>query len=504
MTTPRLVIVGDRPAVTDTVVDALARSGASVRHAPVGVGLAPDDADAVVAADPTLLDQLAANERLRGRLWPLLSGSITVEDLVLGGIPGWLPRVVEAAGYVITTDPVLRGALEQSVPAAARRTIDVNPERPDSVIIPLLKRAFPKPTALAARSAPLKVVVAGHDFNFLTAILRHLEFLPQVDLRLDYVPVFPRHDEEASRRLVEWADVAFCEWCSPVAVWYSRNTRPGQRLVIRLHRMELYNDWTEQVDMDNVDQVICVSPHYARLTLEKTGWPVAKVACIPNYVDAFDLDRPKLPEARFGIGVIGIVPARKRLDLAFDMLARLRRKDPRYTLFVKSKMPWDYPWNWRRQGERDSIRNLLGRVQATPALREAVVFDGHGPDVSAWLRKIGFVLSTSDDESFHVGPAEGMCSGAIPALLPWPGSDTIYDRRWIHDDVDAMARDIHHIAANGSWEPIRHAAKRQAEASFDIPVVATRFERVLVENLPANDLGTCLSVPLGEVGFGEI
>jgi glycosyltransferase involved in cell wall biosynthesis len=312
---------------------------------------------------------------------------------------------------------------------------------------------------------------------------------------MDHVAVFARHDEEASRHLVQWADVVFCEWCSPVAIWYSRNKRPGQRLVVRLHRMELYNDWTEHVDIDNVNQVVCVSPHYARLTLAKTGWPADKVVCIPNYVDAFDLDRPKLPGARFGIGFIGIVPARKRLDLAFDVLERLRRRDPRYTLFVKSKMPWDYPWNWRRKQERDSIRALLGRVQATPVLREAVVFDKHGPDVSAWLRKIGFVLSTSDDESFHVGPAEGMCSGALPSLLPWPGSETIYDRRWIHDDVDAMADDIH-STASGSWESLRRAAKRQAEASFDIPVVAALIERVLVEDLPVQGHEICLSVPL--------
>jgi malic enzyme len=30
----------------------------------------------------------------------------------------------------------------------------------------------------------------------------------------------------------------------------------------------------------------------------------------------------------------------------------------------------------------------------------------------------------------------------VPALLPWEGSDRIYDRRWIHDDPAAMAEAI--------------------------------------------------------------
>ena len=55
-------------------------------------------------------------------------------------------------------------------------------------------------------------------------------------------------------------------------------------------------------------------------------------------------DRRKLEGARHHLGVIGIVPARKRLDLALDVLEELRREDDRYLLFVKSSMPWDHWW----------------------------------------------------------------------------------------------------------------------------------------------------------------
>ena len=110
--------------------------------------------------------------------------------------------------------------------------------------------------------------------------------------------------------------------------------------------------------------------------------------------------------------MISIVPSRKRLDLALDVLEELRRDDDRYLLFVKSGMPWEHWWVWQHpERARRTTPSALRRVQRSPLLRDAVVFDDAGPDVPAWLRRVGFVLSTSDDESFHVAPAEGMASG---------------------------------------------------------------------------------------------
>ena len=47
------------------------------------------------------------------------------------------------------------------------------------------------------------------------------------------------HDVSTSESMAAWADVVICEWAGPNAVWYSRNKRPGQRLIVRLHRFEL-------------------------------------------------------------------------------------------------------------------------------------------------------------------------------------------------------------------------------------------------------------------------
>ena len=183
---------------------------------------------------------------------------------------------------------------------------------------------------------------------------------------------------------------------------------------------------------------------------------------MPNALDVAQLDRPKLDGARFHLGLVGIVPSRKRLDLALDVLEELRRDDDRYLLFVKSGMPWEHWWVWQNPAEREHYANALRRVQRSPLLRGAVVFDDAGPDVAAWLRRIGFVLSTSDDESFHVAPAEGMASRAVPVLRHWPGAETIYDMRWIHRGPAEMAAAVMALGNEGDWRAAGDDAHGQA------------------------------------------
>ena len=55
-------------------------------------------------------------------------------------------------------------------------------------------------------------------------------------------------------------DVIFCEWCSSNAIFYSINKKPNQKLIIRLHRWELYSVHFFKVKWENVDKVIFISP----------------------------------------------------------------------------------------------------------------------------------------------------------------------------------------------------------------------------------------------------
>ena len=407
-----------------------------------------------------MLNRTPAHEALLGVDYPLFAD--TEDDLV---------DAIEAS----TDEAIFRLAAERCRVAADGFTEERAVER----VRHLLDGLYPNAPALAGRTRPLRIVVASHDLKFFSRLLEQFQSMPELEIRVDAWPALDRHDPEQSRELNDWADVVICEWCGPNAVWYAKHKRTDQRLFIRLHRFELYRAWPEQLAIENVDRIICVSPSYAQLTLERTGWPEDKVSVIPNWVDVEQLDRTKLPGARFHLGMIGVGEARKRLDIALDVLEAIRRHDDRFILFAKTKMPWEYPWIWRRPGEIEQTQAALQRIQNAPRLQGAVVFDKFGPDVGTWLRRIGFILSTSDDESFHLSPAEGMASGAVPVIRNWPGADTIFDPMWIRGDATEMADTILETVDGERWEAAGEVAREQIRSSYSLERVVSAWTELL-------------------------
>ena len=140
------------------------------------------------------------------------------------------------------------------------------------------------------------------------------------------------------------------------------------------------------------------------------------------------------------------------------MLRELRARDRSYRLFVKGSSPWGLKWVEDRPEEVEYFAEIRRRLDEDPLLADAVTFDPPGPDVADWLQKIGWLLSTSDDESFHLSPAEGMASGAVPVVRPWPGADEVYDPEWVVDGAKAMAERI--VELNGDEESWRQAGSR--------------------------------------------
>jgi glycosyltransferase involved in cell wall biosynthesis len=380
---------------------------------------------------PVLLNRNRVHEELLGSDYPLFVS--TADDVV---------DAIEA----IARDPALRQlAIDRCRAAAEGFTLAAAAERLGTY----LDRVFPPVDRTRFGAATLKLGVASHDLKFFTRLLDYFRSVDGIEVRVDEWSALMEHDLRSTEQLASWADVVVCEWCAGNAIWFSEHKRPDQKLVVRLHRFELEAGFWRDVQIENVDTVVCVSPHYADLTRSTTNWPADVIRTVPNWVDEIDFDRTKLPGAIRNLGVVGMAPARKRLDRALDVLAALRRHDDRFTLFVKSKYPWDYWWIWNKTEERDHYEEALERVRRDPALRGAVVFDPFGPDVAGWLRKVGWVLSTSDDESFHLAPAEGMAARSLPAVYAWPGADTIYPQQWLHASADEMAEQILAVSNNG-------------------------------------------------------
>ncbi|MBO0806353.1 MAG: glycosyltransferase [Nocardiopsaceae bacterium] len=418
---------------------------------------------------PVILNRTPMHEQLLGADYPLFAAS--------------LDDVAEVAAAAASSPELFELAAARTAAAAAEFTLEKAADR----LRAYLSRAIEPPRS-GSPVKRLRLVIAGHDLKFFKPLIAYFNLQPGLEVRVDQWAGLGEHDEAASQELAEWADVVICEWCGPNAVWYSRHKRKGSRLLVHLHRFELYSHYPGQVRIGNVDQVICVSDHYARLTREHTGWPAAKVVTVPNPIDISQLDRAKLDGAQYYLGLVSIDSSRKRLDLALDILEELRRTDDRYLLSVKSRMPWEHWWVWQNPAERDHYSAALRRVQRSPLLRGAVVFDDAGPDVPAWLRRIGFVLSTSDDESFHVAPAEGMASRAVPVIRHWEGAETIYDKRWIRQTPAEMASLIASLSDPAEWRVAGQVAREQIQ-SFRLEAVCQAWHQLLTSDLEPGATG---------------
>ncbi|WP_307080102.1 glycosyltransferase [Arthrobacter pascens] len=325
------------------------------------------------------------------------------------------------------------------------------------------------------------VLIAGHDLKFASGLIAELNRRGH-RVVLDKWDDHNKHDEVVSQRLLADADTIFCEWTLGNAVWYSKNKLAHQRLVTRIHLQELFRPYLKNVSFDQVDEIVVVGQHILDLGVRDHGVPREIARVVPNAVDIESLRREKTADARFNLGFVGIVPARKRLDKALDVLSQLRNQDKRYRLFIKGKRPEDFPWMASRPEEMAYYEEQYRRIESEPLLAGAVFFDAHGDDMAEWYRKIGVVLSVSDFESFHLTLADGAASGAVPVSLAWAGADQIYPVHWLYSDVEEMAAALGRLADEESWRRTAESAQEYVHAHFDArEVLAELAESILKE-----------------------
>lgn len=277
-----------------------------------------------------------------------------------------------------------------------------------------------------------RVLVAGHDLKFFTLLQKKLEATGQFEFLTDQWQGHNKHDEAKSRALLEQADVIFCEWCLGNLKWYSHHKQPHQRLVARFHLQERELPYVAEANWDNIDHISYVSEFIRREGQKAFGFPFEKTSVIPNLLDESKFTpKKKTGDARYTLGIIGVAPARKRLDRALDLLEALLEEDDRYCLRVKGKHPLDYGWLLKREDELAYYRNVFERINSNPKLRHKVIFDPPGDDVNDWFTMVGFILSPSDFESFHMAIGEGMLTGATPIVWDWDGAVEIWGEKWV-------------------------------------------------------------------------
>lgn len=293
-----------------------------------------------------------------------------------------------------------------------------------------------------------RVVLNGHDLKFIAEFESNLKKQGH-DVRRDIWEWGDAKSIIRSKQLAKWGEIIFSEWGLSNAVWYSQNISVNQTHYIRVHLQEINErarKFPPKINLNSVNKIIFVSDNVRKTAIKMFNWPENKCTIIHNYVNINLFDRPKTKIAEYTLAIVGIVPQRKRLDRAVDLIRSLRMIDDRWRLVIKGKLPHDYAF-MHAPGRREELvyyDEQYERFEMDHHLRGAVSFESFTPSLAEWYSRIGYILSPSDFESFHYSIAEGAASGSVPIIWPWDGADEFYPDEWIgqnHQEIVEMVLD---------------------------------------------------------------
>lgn len=409
------------------------------------------------AGVPPIINRTPDHELLLGREYPFfVDNNMNAADLA--------KHIKAKLDDIGIAGQKARGAVEYySMSAAAKRLIK---------IWGLDRNTF---VQFTTPQEPTKLLVASHDLKFAGELITQLQKDPRFEVRFDHWDSLHKHDEAAGREFAQWADAIFCEFAGPNLAFYSHAKPTHTKLFARLHGFEVRNKarWFKDVDFEQVDGIITVSEHYKAETEKFLPEISDRVLVLPNMIDCNDFDRAKSSGAQYVLGMVGMVPFLKRPDRALDLLEKLLDEDPRFVLRIRGRMPWDYPYVWNSSLEKNQYLDFFKKVTSNNKLRDHVVFDEFGTDMAAWLRGVGFVLSPSDVESFHLAPAEGMSSGAIPIVWNRPGAEAVFGPENVYNSYEDMVRRICDLRDN-TYQRHSQNAKNYA-SKWDIRIVYEKW-----------------------------
>ena len=321
-----------------------------------------------------------------------------------------------------------------------------------------------------------RIILNGHDLKFIGEFESYLKIKGHY-VRRDRWGWGEPLDIERSRALLNWAEVIFSEWGLANSVWYSNNISQEQKHIVRIHLQEVNERarvFPVNVETDGVDKFIFVAEHVREEAIELFNWDRESTIVIPNYVDVSRLSQEKLRAANKTIGIIGIVPQRKRLDRALNLIKGLAEKDPSWKLIIKGKDPRNIEFMKapNRSKEMEYYSSQFKRIDNEPLLKSSVSWDEYSVSLSSWYRKIGFVISPSDFESFHYSIADGVASGAVPIIWPWDGAKEIYTEDWVIENTgEALSKIL-----STTFGDQEQSNRELIEQKYGLEVIFSRLE----------------------------
>ncbi|MEW5993343.1 MAG: glycosyltransferase [Candidatus Zixiibacteriota bacterium] len=282
------------------------------------------------------------------------------------------------------------------------------------------QEACPPDTCQDRKGPDLPVDLTGKKIAFFAAqgtfVKDIIEHLAGANETRTFTGQSPRDMAE----LLQWADLAWFEWCDGLIIEATRLPRTTS-LVCRLHSYEVFTDMPGRVDWSKVDRLIFVADSVRKLFQRQTKAPI-QTAVIHNGVDTDRFVIPKSKNYGKKIASVGYINYKKNPALLLHCFKKIHEYDSDYTLHIAGQ----------HQDPRIQVyfEHFLRRHPLP------VHFDGWVEDMPAWYADKDYVISTSLFESFHYSIAEGMACGLLPLIHDWYGAEDLYPSEYLFADPD--------------------------------------------------------------------
>lgn len=253
---------------------------------------------------------------------------------------------------------------------------------------------------------------ASHQ-TFIQDIMRDLAVSNEVRL-------FEGTTAEEFSALLEWADLAWFEWCDNLIIAATQLPKKC-RIICRLHSYEAFTDMPGKVDWSKVDRLIFVNPSVQEIFEQQLSVKIAKNV-IYNGVDVSRFSIPENKQSGKKIASVGYINYKKNPTLLLYCFKKIHEYDREYSLHIA--------------GNHQDPRIQLYFDHFLKENPLPIHFDGWVEDMPTWYADKDFVISTSLFESFHYSIAEGMASGLLPLIHNWYGAKNLYPGKYMFDDPD--------------------------------------------------------------------
>ena len=229
------------------------------------------------------------------------------------------------------------------------------------------------------------------------------------------------------------------EWATEYAIFFSQIKRSNQKLIVRLHRYEMYKKrYLRKIKWERIDKIIFVN---RSLEMEFNSIkPNCKTVTIPNAIDINEFPLTSRTHDNTLLAYGFQFDPIKAYDKLITFFAKLLAQDDSFYLTIAGKTPGHDFHKTYMDTCFDTIKkwDIEKYVKIQQLDIEVSEIRDHKNIIDLLSANNG-IMSFSDEESFHYAFAEGLTSGLQGFCRGWRRLDPYqFWNNWCYENEEAM------------------------------------------------------------------